>query len=83
MLEAPYVGFLFRCYSNPIAFELWSPSTLSGFAEHEFAIMPCSIVRQPDPLDSRHFVPSSDGDQHRRPEDGFGLAAKRATWMKA
>ena len=24
-----------------------------------------------------------DGDQHRRPEDGFGLAAKRATWMKA
>jgi len=58
-----------------VAFEPWSPSTLPGLSEHKLAIMPCSVVRQPDPLDSRHFVPSSDSDQQRGPE-GEGIAWK-------
>jgi hypothetical protein len=66
-----------------VAFESWSPSTPSGLSEHEFAIMPCSVAGQPDPLDGRHPVPGSDSNQYRGPEGGFGLAAERASWMKA
>jgi hypothetical protein len=71
------------CNGEHVAFELRRPSTLSGLSEHEFALVPRPVVRKPDPLNGRYLVPGSDSNQHRGPEDGFGLSAERAPWMKA
>ena len=56
---------------------------IQKMGDHEFAIMPCSVVGQPDPLDGRHPVPGSDTDQYRGPEGGLRLAAEWAPRMEA
>ena len=53
MLEAPYVGFLFRCYSNPKKGRkvervsmMWLPKTMSGRRDAQNLIDQHSIVRR-------------------------------------